>query len=146
MRIEAKDTRDFRLESLRPAQQPDWMLAISGYWREDQFHSGHIAYYLACIGPGDWILDGVERNAILDDVTQEDVDAGRLDDDQIQAMWGMTLEEAQDAEYRQIVAVCLGADAKLAANEIATALYRAACKAGAKEVIDPDRAVGLIAR
>ena len=77
---------------------PDWMLAISGYWREDQFHSGHIAYYLACIGPGDWILDGVERNAILDDVTQEDVDAGRLDDDQIQAMWGMRLEEAQDAE------------------------------------------------
>src|SRR5262245_24893992 len=85
------------LEKYRPrARRVRWDLVASGYWSEDMYHSGHIAYFLARLGPGRWVLDAVERNTELDSVTEEDVEEGRLNDDQIQAMWGQTLEEAQN--------------------------------------------------
>jgi hypothetical protein len=141
-----RTTTGFAIESLRPAEAPDWQLALSGHWSEDSHHSGHIAYYVANTGPGQWLLDGVERNAILDDVTQEDVDAGRLNDDQIQAMWGRSLEEAQCSEYRRIRAACSGAPDHLSAREIAAILYRAACEADSPEVTERDDSSGLIER
>jgi hypothetical protein len=60
--------------------------------------------------PNIWIMEAVERNTCLDDVTEEDVEDGRLNDDQIQALWNMTLEEAQRQQFCRIVAVCEGGD------------------------------------
>ena len=144
MTIQAKDSRELALESLRPAQRPDWQLVISGDWSEDRHHSGFIAYYLANTAPGQWLLDGVERYAFLDNVTQEDIDEGRLNDDQLQALWGISLKEAQSADYRQIRALCSGASEDLTAREIAKILYAAVCEAGGFEVTEPDNAEGLI--
>ncbi|MBX3589933.1 MAG: hypothetical protein KF755_03400 [Burkholderiaceae bacterium] len=144
LEIQTADTRQVTLEALRPSQRPDWQLVASGFWEEDTYHSGHIAYYIASIGPGKWLLDGVERNAMLDGVTQEDVDEGRLNDDQIQAMWGMRLEEAQSSEHRQICAACSGASEELLAKEMAEILYRAVCEGGGKEITEPDDSAGLL--
>jgi hypothetical protein len=90
-------------------------------------------------------MDGVERNAELDGITDEDVKEGRLNDDQIQAMWGMSLEEAQNAEYRRIVAVCFDAPPESSSKEIANVLYDAICEAGGKVVEEPD-SVGLLGK
>ena len=146
MEIQTLDKTQAGLELLRPSLPPAWQLVASGFWSEDIYHSGHIAYYIASIGPGKWLLDEVEgsSSSILEDVTQEDVDEGRLNDDQIQAMWGMSLEEAQSSEYRQIVAACSHASEDLSAAEIAEILYRAVCKGGGKEITEPDRLAGLV--
>ena len=68
-----------------------WELAISGRWSESPYHSGHIAYYVRRIAGGVWLMKSVERNADLDDVTEEDIEEGALNDDQLQALWGRTL-------------------------------------------------------
>src|SRR6516162_6647773 len=90
----------------RRARRAHWDLVKPGFWAEDRYHSGYIAYYLARIGTGNWVMNAVERNTELDGVTEEDVEGGRLNDDQIQAMWGTTLEEAQNHRYERIVASC----------------------------------------
>ena len=126
------------LEKLRPAGRIAWQLVISGDWSEDMCHGGHVAYYLANTGPGVWMLEAVERNTCLDVVTQEDVDAGRLNDDQTQAMWGETLEEAQAAEWRAVVAVATEVSAATNAVEMARILYDAVCDADGKQVNEPD--------
>jgi hypothetical protein len=144
MNIYTNDSRSLDLESLRPKVTPAWQLVASGYWSEDIFHSGHIAYYIGNVGPGQWLLDGVERKAVLDDVTEEDVAEGRLNDDQIQAMWGYSLEEAKALEYRSIRAACSNASDHLSAREVAAILYRAACDAGSSEITEPDANAGLI--
>jgi hypothetical protein len=127
------------LEKYRPVKaSPRWKLVASGFWSEDTYHGGHIAYYLAKTADGTWIMDGVRRNAELDDVSEEDVAAGRLNDDQIQAMWGMSLEEAQDQEYRRIVAVCLKAPRKATTKDMAILMYDAIRKAGRSIIDDPD--------
>jgi hypothetical protein len=77
-------------------------------------------------------------------VTEEDVDEGRLNDDQIQAMWGQTLEEAQNAEYRHIVALSEGVSLGFTAAEMAAVLYRAVCKGGGNEINEPDDHKGLL--
>lgn len=110
------------LERHRPTHAVDWQPVASGHF-EGRNHSGHIAYYIANPQPGEWILDAVERNTILDGVTEEDVEEGWLNDDQIQALWGTTLEEAQDNEYRHIVAHCSGVDGRLKASEVGKLLY-----------------------
>lgn len=138
MEIVTSETAGVDLEAQRPAHPVEWQLVASGMWSEDTYHSGHIAYFIANIRPGEWLMEGVERNAQLDDVTEEDVEEGRLNDDQIQAMWGMTLEEAQDVEYRQIVAACTGASPDATAREIAEALYEAVCEDGGKEITEVD--------
>jgi len=119
--------------------EPKWELAASGRWEESPYHSGYIAYYVAALGDGRWLMQSVQRNGELDDVTQEDVDEGRLNDDQIQAMWGMTLEEAQAAEFKQIAAACSGASPEADAAEIAEVLYSAVVRAGGMEITEPDR-------
>ena len=59
-------------------------------------------------------------------------------------MWGTTLEDAQNAEYRQIVAACSGAGPEADAAEIAAVLYQAVCDDGGKEIIEPDGSFGLL--
>jgi hypothetical protein len=60
-----------------------WELAISGRWSESPYHSGHIAYYVLHIAGGVWLMKSVERNADLDDITEEDIEEGALNDDQL---------------------------------------------------------------
>jgi hypothetical protein len=138
------DPLERSLEPMRPAGRVEWELVIGGRWDEDPFHGGHVEYYLAQVSPGHWLLDCVERNADLDDVTQDDVDDGRLNDDQIQAIWGMTLEEAQAVEYREIVAACSGVPADADPRRIARMLYKAVCEADGKRVTEPDGRRGLL--
>lgn len=142
--IETADTLNPSLERRRPKEPVNWQLVASGVWSEDRHHTGHIAYFIANIGTGEWLLEGVERNAELDDVTDEDVEEGRLNDDQLQAMWGMTLEEARGIEHRQIVASCSGANVEWDARHVAAMLYRAVCKGGGKAIDEPDSAEGLL--
>ena len=144
LKIEVADTLNASLEGGRPKESVNWQLVASGVWSEDRYHSGHIAYFIANTGPGKWVMESVERNAELDDVTDEDVEEGRLNDDQTQAMWGMTLAEAQDSEYRQIVATCSGASAEWDSKCAAAALYRAVCNGGGKAIDEPDAADGLL--
>ena len=115
-----------------------WELATGGRWEEDMYHSGYISYYVASLGDGRWVMQSVQRNGELDGVTQEDVDEGHLNDDQIQAMWGMTLEEAQEAEFTQIAAMCSGASPDADALEMAEVLYRAVVREGGMEISEPD--------
>jgi hypothetical protein len=133
------------LEAHRPEASVNWLFVASGYWSEDMYHAGHIAYSIANPRSGYWVMEAREHNAILDDVTEEDVEEGRLDDDQTQAMWGQTLEEAQNhQEYRHIVAWSDGVNLDCTAQEMATVLYRAVCKSGGKEITQPNDAEGLV--
>ncbi len=144
LQIQTRDVEGVSLESRRPASSVNWQLVASGFWSEDMYHSGHIAYFIANPRSGEWILEGVVRKAILDGVTVEDVEEGRLNDDQAQAMWGMTLEEAQSAEYRHVVAYCPDASTDLSAKEMASVLYRAVCENGGNEISEPDDSTGLL--
>jgi len=127
------------LEEHRPTDaSEEWELVASGFWSEDMYHSGHIAYYIRSPEPGTWVLDSVSRNAELDGVTQEDVEEGNLNDDQMQAMWGMSLEEAQNQEYRRIAAFAEGVDANAKAKEVAQSMYDQIRKAGGKVIDEPD--------
>lgn len=83
-------------------------------------------------------MNSIERNAELDSVTQDDVDEGALNDDQIQAMWGMTLEEAQSQSFEQIVAVGLNAAPNLTSLDASRKLYAAVREADGKVVDEPD--------
>lgn len=130
---------DDELESYRPSgSNVKWELAISGFWSEDIYHSGYIAYFVHRTHQGIWIMNGIERNAELDDVTEADIEEGLLNDDQIQAMWGMTLEEAQNQTYERIVSVLLDAPEGLSSTEAAKHLYAAVQEADGKIIDEPD--------
>jgi len=139
----AENTRQ-SLEMMRPDSATKWQLVASGFWSEDVYHSGHVAYYIANLKPGSWIMEECRRNTILDDVTDEDVEEGRLNDDQIQAMWGQTLDEAKNAEYRSVVALAEDVDPDCTASEIATVLYGEVCRKGGYQITEPDAVEGLI--
>jgi hypothetical protein len=127
------------LEIHRPSEEDaKWELVVSGFWSDDQYRSGHIAYYLAEIRPGHWVMNGLERNAELDGVEAEDVEAGRLNDNQIQAMWGMSLEEAHNQVYQRIVAICTDLPSWMGSPEVSRLLYDEIVKAGGKDVTEPD--------
>ena len=115
-----------------------WELAISGRWSESPYHSGHIAYYVRRIAGGVWLMKSVERNADLDDVTEEDIEEGALNDDQLQALWGRTLEEAQNEEFVELVAAWLDAPRKTLTIDAAKTLYEALRTHDAIMVSEPD--------
>lgn len=127
------------LERYRPTPEPqDWDLVASGFWSEDMYHSGHIAYFITRVNDQTWVLDGVERNAELDGITEEDVEEGRLNDDQLQAIWGMSLEEAQSQEYRRIVVVIEDAPHDMKIKEAAALMYAEIRKNNGKIIEEPD--------
>lgn len=144
MNIQVDPYGSLKLETLRPPEATVWHLVASGYWSEGIYHSGHIAYYITSVGSGSWLLEGVERNTILDDVTEEDVEEGWLNDDQIQAMWGADLEEAQSSVNRWICAACSGASEDLSPKDMAVILYRAYMEAGGKQITEHDGLGGLL--
>ena len=93
MKIHMKFNQDSHdgLEQYRPSNDSqNWELVASGFWSQSMYNSGHIAYYITQENDL-WLLDGVERNAELDGITDEDVEEGNLNDDQIQAMWDLLL-------------------------------------------------------
>ena len=135
---------DDKLEEFRPVEgECSWQLVTSGFWSQSRYHGGHVAYFITNTNEGVWILDRVERNTCLDGVTEEDVAEGALDDDQLQAMWGMTLQEAQDKTYDRIVAVCENPPNDANAQEMAYLMYNEVFKNDAKAVVEPDNE-GLI--
>lgn len=138
MKITIDSKESGSLEKRRPAGKVKWQLVVKVDWSESPYHSGHIAYYIAKTSPTEWMLDSVQRNACLDHVTQEDVDEGALNDDQIQAMWGQDLEDAQAVEFRQIVAVCSEAEVNAQAKDIAVILYGRVCEAAGRSAIDDE--------
>ncbi len=138
MKITIDSKESGSLEKRRPAGKVKWQFVVKVDWSESPYHSGHIAYYIAKTSPTEWMLDSVQRNACLDHVTQEDVDEGALNDDQIQAMWGQDLEDAQAAEFRQIVAVCSEAEVNAQAKDIAVILYGRVCEAAGRSAIDDE--------
>jgi hypothetical protein len=142
--VQTADEPGHKLQDRRPGAQTPRQLIASGIWEENRYHSGHIAYFLANPRPGAWVVEAVERNASLDGVTEEDVEEGCLNDDQIQAMWGMTLEEAQSQEDRFIAAYVEGVDPSLTAVEMASVIYPAVCQATGKEISERDDSDGLI--
>jgi hypothetical protein len=85
------------------------------------------------------VLDGVERNAELDGITEEDIDEGRLNDDQLQAMWGISLEEAQNHKYRRIVVVIEDAPHDMTAKTAAELMYAEIRNKNGKIIDEPDR-------
>ena len=84
-------------------------------------------------------MKSVERNADLDDITEEDIEEGALNDDQLQALWGRTLEEAQNEEFVEIVAAWLDAPRKTFTIDAAKMLYEALRAHDAIMVSEPDR-------
>lgn len=144
MEIEFSHLTEESLELRRPSKPPVWQFMGSGFWYEDMYHSGYVSYSMAEISPGTWIVECLERNALLDDVTQEDVDEGRLNDDQLQAIWGTTLGEAQASEYRKIVACCTGVPAVMPTKVLASTLYRHIIAQGFNPIGQPDDDSGLL--
>lgn len=137
--------RDNSLESHRlPDSRVRWHTIISGFWSESRYHVAHIAYRIARIKPRYWIVESVERDTELDGVTQEDVDEGRLNDDQIQALWNSTLEDVQNRSYRRIVAVTADAPLRISLTDIAGVMYEQICMAGGKPISEPDDQKSLI--
>jgi len=127
------------LEKYRPkGGSHHWELVASGFWSEGMYHSGHIAYFLTRPKESVWVLDGVEQNAALDGITQKDVEEGLLNDDQLQAMWGMSLEEAQNQEYRRIVVVIEDAPKDMEAKDAAELMYAEVRKNDGKIIDEPD--------
>jgi len=118
-------------------------LMLSGYWSQDIHHSGWKSFMLAYIAEGVRIVECVSRNTILDSVTEEDVEEECLNDDQLQALWGSTLEEAQNATWREIAAVCIGAPKRTTAAKMAQLFYDALCSDGEPRIEEIDE-TGLI--
>ena len=143
-KIQTNDDAGSSLEDRRPEAPVQWQLVASGFWYQDTYHFGHIAYYIANPQPGCWVMESSVRNAILDDVTEEDVEEGRLNDDQIQAMWDQTLEEAQSVDHRRIVAWTEGIAPDLNAQDMAAVLYGAVCESGGREINERDDDEGLL--
>jgi hypothetical protein len=130
---------DDLLERYRPGDADlDWELVTSGFWSNSHYNSGYISYRLARREDGVWIMDGERRSAELDGVTEEDIAEENLNDDQLQALWGTTLEEAQSASYNRIVAICIDAPQDAQSHEIAELLYDAIEEAGGTIVEEPD--------
>jgi hypothetical protein len=65
------------------------------------------------------------------------VEAGALNDDQLQAMWGMTLEEAQNECFQEVTAAWMNAPTGTTSKEAAKRLYEFVCSEGGKEIDEP---------
>ena len=70
---------------------------------------------------------------------EEDIEEGALNDDQLQALWGRTLEEAQNEEFVEIVAAWLDAPRKSFSIDAAETLYEALRTRDGIMVSEPDR-------
>ncbi len=144
LNIKVETHGESSLEALRPAASVQWEFVASGFCDKDLDDSGHIAYSIANPASGCWCMQACGRTAIPADVTEEDRDEDRLNDDQIRPMPGSTLDEAQSKAYRRIVAWTDGVAPDITAAEMAAVLYRAVCEGGGNEIDEPDDRDGLL--
>ena len=90
-------------------------------------------------------MDAVERHAELDGVTEEDVAAGNLNDDQAHALRSFdSLEAAQDYQYCRIAAVCADAPRNVRPAAVARVMYDLVCEHSHQRIEEPDDIEGLI--
>jgi hypothetical protein len=130
---------DDDLERYRPSTgAANWEFVISGFWSSSPMHSGYICYYIQKISPNAWVMNSLVRNGCLDGVTQEDIDEGCVNDDQLQALFGKTLEEAQNYSHEEIAAVLIDAPIDLSIKDAAIQMYEAIEAANGRTVDEPD--------
>ena len=114
---------------------PDgWKLVAESDWSESMYHSGHIAYHVQRNAAGAWVMRSIARDPCLDDVTEEDVEEGALNDDQFEALGDMTLEEARAQEERKVIAVWLNPPQRASRRAAAKLLYDAVVAAGGIDI------------
>ena len=130
------------LEHHRPVGDVEWLFVASGYWSQDVYHSGHIAYYLAKTAPDEWVMESVERDSESDDAGLDDVEVGSIDDGERESQSEPV--EGDDWSFQRIVAVCWGAPLDARPEDIAGALYRLVCNAGGNAIDEPDDVDGLL--
>jgi hypothetical protein len=114
----------------------EWTLAIEGEWYEDAYHGGSVSYLIRRHESGAWVFKSSERNTCLDDVTEEDVEDGRLSDDQLQALWGTTLEKAQNRVCERVVAAWIKPPDDAVMLAAARALYEFVVASCGKRIDD----------
>ncbi len=123
------------LEHYRPAIDPNsWELVVEGNWSQSMYHGGFFSYSIARTAEGYWALNQCERNGCLDGVTEEDVENGDLNDDQREAIWHSSLEEAQNERFDLICAVWLDPPAELSAEDAGRRLYKEYVRRGGMRV------------
>jgi len=120
---------DKQLEKYRPKPKtgvvPRWTTVVEGFWSESMYHSGYYDYSVCQSKEGYWLLNQCSRNGCLDGVTQEDVDEGALNDDQLQAIHDFgSLKKAQKWEFNMICAVWLDPPEGLSAEDAGRRLYK----------------------
>ena len=118
-------------------------LAAKGYWADGMYHGGYVEYWLLEHEQG-WALEAVERNGCLDGLTEEDVQNGALNDDQIEALGDMSLEEAQKEESAYLVAVTRDPDSGAPPSEILDLLYTSLAKGNYKFISDREDDYGML--
>jgi len=67
-------------------------------------------------------------------VTEEDVEEGPLNDDQLQALWGTTLKKAQNCVYERVAAAWIQPPKDAEVLAAARALYEFVVASGAKRI------------
>lgn len=122
------------LEEHRPTEPVEWHHLIQGRWEQTEYHYGWAGYEYAKAGPGKWVMNCYQWEGSLDCLTQEDVDAGELNDEQEQALWDTTLEEAQAVRYCRIAAVATAVPETMGAKEIGKLMHAEVLKNGGFDV------------
>lgn len=124
------------LEKHRPADDVEWHHLTQGRWEQTPYHYGWAGYEFAKAGPGKWVMNCFQWDGCLDSLTQEDVDAGDLTDEQEQALWNTTLEEAQGVRYCRIAAVATGVPDTMSPEQIGKLMHDEVLKSGGFMVDD----------
>ena len=118
-------------------------LVVEGFWSQTMHHGGYISYWL-CSSGETWILEAVERHGELDGITEEDIEEGSLNDDQIEALAGNSLEEAQNETWEYVAAVGRGFDPSTPHQKIADRLYSSLGEGSFKLVSEREDDHGLL--
>ena len=83
-------------------------------------------------------INALHKHSLGPGFPKPDIEEGALNDDQLQALWGRTLEEAQNEEFVEIVAAWLDAPRKTVTIDAAKTLYEALRTHDAIMVSEPD--------
>jgi len=121
-------------EHFAGADPDGWKLVAESDWSESMYHSGHIAYHVQRNAARAWVMRSIARDPCLDDVTEEDVEEGALNDDQLEALGDMTLEEARAQEERKVIAVWMNPPKRSSRRAAAKLLYDAVVAAGGIDI------------
>lgn len=130
MEVAVSVTGPATLEHACPVGEVDWLFVASGYWSQDVYHGGHIAYYLAKTAPDTWVLQSVESDPDSEELEVDDVEQAS--------------SNGNAASSQRIVAVCRGAPLNATPEKIAAELYMRVCRAQRFSIEDRDDIDGLL--